>query len=183
VNGGSPNLRSNPARRFQSARLTQPRGSGPVPPRPGDLVSAEDDAGRHCFRVGELPKAELPEEILRAVGAAGRGEAYGTMAVGGQRAGGDALAAWAEGLAGRDDAVKGFLPGPDPNAQRFYSSDSLIVDVASPRYLLAMKLFAARAEGIPSRRRFPPGTAAPPPSRPPPHGTHPPAASSARTWR
>ena len=33
-----------------------------------------------------------------------------------------------------------------PDAQRFYSSDSLIVDVASPRYLLAMKLFAARAE-------------------------------------
>jgi hypothetical protein len=45
-----------------------------------------------------------------------------------------------------NDAVKGFLPGPDPDAQRFYSSDSLIVDVASPRYLLAMKLFAARAE-------------------------------------
>ena len=45
-----------------------------------------------------------------------------------------------------NDAVKGFLPGPDPEAQRFYSSDSLIVDVASPRYLLAMKLFAARAE-------------------------------------
>jgi hypothetical protein len=45
-----------------------------------------------------------------------------------------------------NDAVKGFLPGPDPNAQRFYSSDSLIVDVASPCYLLAMKLFAARAE-------------------------------------
>ena len=43
-----------------------------------------------------------------------------------------------------NDAVKGFLPGPDPDAQRFYSSDSLIV--ASPRYLLAMKLFAARAE-------------------------------------
>ena len=43
-----------------------------------------------------------------------------------------------------NDAVKGFLP--DPDAQRFYSSDSLIVDVASPRYLLAMKLFAARAE-------------------------------------
>ena len=45
-----------------------------------------------------------------------------------------------------NNAVKGFLPGPDPDAQRFYSSDSLIVDVASPRYLLAMKLFAARAE-------------------------------------
>jgi hypothetical protein len=45
-----------------------------------------------------------------------------------------------------NDAVKGFLPGPDPDAQRFYASDSLIVDVASPRYLLAMKLFAARAE-------------------------------------
>ncbi len=36
-----------------------------------------------------------------------------------------------------NDAVKGFLPGPDPDAQRFYSSDSLIVDVASPRYLPA----------------------------------------------
>src|SRR5260370_1863186 len=45
-----------------------------------------------------------------------------------------------------NDAVKGFLPGPDPDAQRFYSSDSLIVDIASPRYLLAMKLFAARPE-------------------------------------
>ncbi len=66
-----------------------------------------------------------------------------------------------------NDAVKGFLPGPDPDAQRFYSSDSLIVDVASPRYLLAMKLFAARAEidaagpmswrsSVPSRwRRWP----------------------------
>jgi hypothetical protein len=43
-----------------------------------------------------------------------------------------------------NDAVKGFPPGPD--AQRFYSSDSLIADVASPGYLLAMKLFAARAE-------------------------------------
>ena len=59
-----------------------------------------------------------------------------------------ATAAEREGLAEDwlNDAVKGFLPGPDPDAQRFYSSDSLIVDVASPRYLLAMKLFAARAE-------------------------------------
>jgi hypothetical protein len=45
-----------------------------------------------------------------------------------------------------NDAVKGFLPGPDPNAQRFYTSDSLNVDVASARYLLAMKLFSARVE-------------------------------------
>ena len=54
-----------------------------------------------------------------------------------------------EGLAEdwlNDALVKGFLPGPDPDVQRFYSTDSLIVDVASPRYLLAMKLFAARAE-------------------------------------
>jgi hypothetical protein len=45
-----------------------------------------------------------------------------------------------------NDAVKGFLPGDDPDARRFYASESLTVDVASPRYLLAMKLFAARAE-------------------------------------
>jgi len=45
-----------------------------------------------------------------------------------------------------NDAVKGFLPGPDPDAQPFYASDSLNVDVASARYLLAMKLFAARVE-------------------------------------
>lgn len=31
-----------------------------------------------------------------------------------------------------NDAVKGFLPGPGPDAQRSYSSGSLIVDVASP---------------------------------------------------
>lgn len=59
-----------------------------------------------------------------------------------------AAVAGREGLADDwlNDAVKGFLPGPDPDAQRFYATDSLIVDVASPRYLLAMKLFAARAE-------------------------------------
>ncbi|MDT5037258.1 MAG: hypothetical protein QOE03_2443, partial [Micromonosporaceae bacterium] len=45
-----------------------------------------------------------------------------------------------------NDAVKGFLPGKDLDAERFYSSDSLTVDVASPRYLLAMKLFASRVE-------------------------------------
>ena len=46
-----------------------------------------------------------------------------------------------------NDAVKGFLPGPAPGTRSASTGfDSLIVDVASPRYLLAMKLFAARAE-------------------------------------
>ncbi|GAA2371001.1 hypothetical protein Cme02nite_44810 [Catellatospora methionotrophica] len=45
-----------------------------------------------------------------------------------------------------NDAVKGFLPGPDPESLRFYASASLNVDVASARYLLAMKLFSARVE-------------------------------------
>lgn len=45
-----------------------------------------------------------------------------------------------------NDAVKGYLPGTDPEAWRFYESPSLKVDVASARYLLAMKLFAARVE-------------------------------------
>jgi hypothetical protein len=31
-----------------------------------------------------------------------------------------------------NDAVKGFLPGPDPDAQRFYSSDSLISSGSPP---------------------------------------------------
>jgi Nucleotidyltransferase of unknown function (DUF6036) len=45
-----------------------------------------------------------------------------------------------------NDAVKGFLPGPNPDATRCYEGDSLTVDVASARYLLAMKLFASRVE-------------------------------------
>ena len=44
-----------------------------------------------------------------------------------------------------NDAVKGFLPGRDHEARRVFESDALRVDVASPRYLLAMKLLAARA--------------------------------------
>ena len=43
-----------------------------------------------------------------------------------------------------NDAVKGYLPGPDPDARVFFESDSLRVDVASPKYLLAMKLMSAR---------------------------------------
>ena len=45
-----------------------------------------------------------------------------------------------------NDAVKGFLPGHDADASIYFSSPSLRVDVASPRYLLAMKLFASRVE-------------------------------------
>ena len=44
-----------------------------------------------------------------------------------------------------NDAVKGFLPGADPAARTVYESPALRVDVASARYLLAMKLLAARA--------------------------------------
>jgi hypothetical protein len=43
-----------------------------------------------------------------------------------------------------NDAVK--LAGPDPDATRHYEGDSLTVDAASARYLLAMKLFASRVE-------------------------------------
>lgn len=45
-----------------------------------------------------------------------------------------------------NDAVKGFLHGSDPSAQRFLELPGLRVDVASPRYLLAMKIFAGRVE-------------------------------------
>lgn len=45
-----------------------------------------------------------------------------------------------------NDAVKGFLPGRDADSSVYFSSASLRVDVASPRYLLAMKLFASRVE-------------------------------------
>jgi hypothetical protein len=45
-----------------------------------------------------------------------------------------------------NDAVKGFLPGPDPAAERYFAGEALSVDIASPRFLLAMKLFASRVE-------------------------------------
>jgi len=45
-----------------------------------------------------------------------------------------------------NDAVKGFLPGPDAQAQTLYDEPGLTVRVASPTYLLAMKLLAARVE-------------------------------------
>lgn len=45
-----------------------------------------------------------------------------------------------------NDAVKGFLPGPDPRSTVLFERPGLAVRVASPRYLLAMKLLAARVE-------------------------------------
>ena len=45
-----------------------------------------------------------------------------------------------------NDAVKGYLPGADPNATVFFDRPGLVVRIASPRYLLAMKLLASRVE-------------------------------------
>lgn len=45
-----------------------------------------------------------------------------------------------------NDAVKGYLHGPDESAAPFFESDTLRVDVASAEYLLAMKLFSSRPE-------------------------------------
>lgn len=45
-----------------------------------------------------------------------------------------------------NDAVKAYLSGPDPRAVAVFEADHLQVAAASPRYLLAMKLLAARVE-------------------------------------
>ena len=45
-----------------------------------------------------------------------------------------------------NDAVKGFLPGNDPAAVRYFEAPGLLVDIASAEYLLAMKLFSSRVE-------------------------------------
>lgn len=52
------------------------------------------------------------------------------------------------GLAGDwlNDAVKGMLPGEDANARDVLSLPGLRVSVASPRYLLALKVYAARVD-------------------------------------
>lgn len=45
-----------------------------------------------------------------------------------------------------NDAVKSFTPGDDPERQVVFQTPSLSVSVGSPRYLLAMKLLAARVD-------------------------------------
>ncbi|WP_200847125.1 DUF6036 family nucleotidyltransferase [Microbacterium sp. 18062] len=45
-----------------------------------------------------------------------------------------------------NDAAKGFLPGQDEHPTTVFESESLLVQVASPEYLLAMKLHASRDE-------------------------------------
>lgn len=45
-----------------------------------------------------------------------------------------------------NDAVRSFLPGADPNARALLDLPGLSVTIASPRYLLAMKLLASRIE-------------------------------------
>lgn len=45
-----------------------------------------------------------------------------------------------------NDAVKGLLPGPDPAPQEIAELPGLRVTVASPEYLLALKVAAARVD-------------------------------------
>lgn len=45
-----------------------------------------------------------------------------------------------------NDAAKAFLPGDDPDRAGVYEGHHLSVAAASPRFLLAMKLLAARVE-------------------------------------
>ncbi len=45
-----------------------------------------------------------------------------------------------------NDAVKGFLPGDDADASPYLTAPGLRVDIASPKYLLAMKLFAPESD-------------------------------------
>jgi hypothetical protein len=45
-----------------------------------------------------------------------------------------------------NDAVKGLLPGPDPDAREVLAAPGIRVSVPSVRYLLALKVAAARVD-------------------------------------
>jgi hypothetical protein len=45
-----------------------------------------------------------------------------------------------------NDGVKGLLPGPDPGATVLFDRPGLAVRIASPGYLFAMKMLAARVQ-------------------------------------
>lgn len=45
-----------------------------------------------------------------------------------------------------NDGVKGFLTGADPDATTFLDEPGLIVQIASPRYLFALKALASRVD-------------------------------------
>ncbi|WP_197671754.1 DUF6036 family nucleotidyltransferase [Devriesea agamarum] len=45
-----------------------------------------------------------------------------------------------------NDAAKGFMPGSDSAPKTVFRSDSLVIQVPSPEYLLAMKLYASRGD-------------------------------------
>lgn len=45
-----------------------------------------------------------------------------------------------------NDAVKGLLPGKDPNAREYFQRRGISVSVPSPQYLLALKVAAARVD-------------------------------------
>lgn len=48
-----------------------------------------------------------------------------------------------------NDAMKGFLPGPDPDQRAVLSAPGINVSVPSPEYLLALKVAAARVDRDP----------------------------------
>ena len=45
-----------------------------------------------------------------------------------------------------NDAAKGFLPGDDASPRTVLDTEHLLVQVASPEYLLAMKIFSGRGQ-------------------------------------
>lgn len=45
-----------------------------------------------------------------------------------------------------NDAAKGFMPGNDESPRTVFASDSLLVQVPSPEYLLAMKIHSGRGQ-------------------------------------